>query len=94
MKLTEKLENLEFYAIAASKYLNNTLKSSTIKKYSKEIKEALITLEIIKELFKEMGLRFIFSDDNLVLITDDNEFEHWHKCKTKEECELLKEVLL
>ena len=51
-------------------------------------------LEIIKELFKEMGLKSIFSNDNIVLIVDDSEFEHWHKCKTKEEYELLKEVLV
>lgn len=56
MRLIEKLENLEFYATAASKYLNNTLKPSTIKKYSKEIKEALNVLEDIED---ELGVDLI-----------------------------------
>lgn len=100
LTLTEKLKNLEFYAIAASKYLNNTLKPSTIKEYSKEIKEVLITLEIIKEhrLDIDWFLQFVRQDIDYKYYVycveqGDNKFAQ-RFLLSEEEYELLKEILL
>ena len=60
------------------------------------VEKKLKALEIINPFLKAIGLDFIFwnEEKRAILITDNNEFEYWYYCKTQEEYDLLKEVLL
>ena len=58
------------------------------------VEKQLEALDIIKQFIKSLGLIFIFADNKTILITDNDEFEYRYKCKTQEEYDLLKEVLL
>ena len=67
-----------------------------IEKELKEGEKNKQAIEIIKSFLKAIGLKFIFwnEEKRAILITDNNEFEYWYYCKTQEEYDLLKEVLL
>ncbi len=59
-----------------------------------ENERKLKALEIIRKFAKSINLKYIFCDDLVILIIGGDEFEWQYKCKTQEEYNLLREVLL